>query len=804
MPYVEGETVRDRLRRERQLPLEDAVRIAREAAQALQYAHEHGVVHRDIKPENLLLTRDGNTLVADFGIARALDARAESKLTETGIVVGTPAYMSPEQAVGDRELDARTDVYSLGAVLYEMLVGEPPFTGATTQALLVKRLTEPAPSARATRPSVPEAVDAAVRKALAPVVADRHATMAQFGQALQAGGVSHAPAPTVVTPSAPMPAPTREVAGAPVAARERRVPVLTLTLVLGIFIGLGVLFAWRHSHPGTEEPAGQRRIAVLPFQNLGDSSTEYFADGVTDAVRGKLSALPGLQVIASSSSNEYKHTSKPLPDIARELGTDYLLIARIRWAKSANGTSRVEVSPELVDVSPSHPPTTKWQQPFEAGMTDVFRVQGEIASQVASALDVALGAGQKDSLRQRPTQNLAAYDALLKGDASQGLVVVNPPTLRSAITYYEQAVALDSTFAEAWSRLSLAQSNYYYAVTPNPASAEAAKRAADKALALAPDRPESQYALATYYQSVHLDNQRALAAAEQGLKAAPDNVELLTLAALTQQSLGRWDEAVKYLERARTLDPRSATTARRLSQSLIRLRHYPEALAAAGAGLAVAPTNLDLLENKAMVYLAQGDLAGAQRVIHGAPAEVEPTALVAAFGNYWDLFWVLDDPQQQLLLRLPPSVWDGDRGAWGIILAQTYFVRGDRAKARIYADSSRLGTEETLRATPDDPQRHAFHALALAYLGRKAEAMKEGERAAALAPASRDGYLGPYLQHLLVRTYILVGEPEKALDQLEPLLKMPYYLSPGWLKVDPAFDPLRKDPRFQKLVEGTA
>jgi serine/threonine-protein kinase len=142
------------------------------------------VVHRDIKPENLLLTRDGNTLVADFGIARALDARAESKLTETGIVVGTPAYMSPEQAVGDRELDARTDVYSLGAVLYEMLVGQPPFTGATTQALLVKRLTEPAPSARTTRASVPEALDAAVRKALAPVVADRHATMAQFGQAL--------------------------------------------------------------------------------------------------------------------------------------------------------------------------------------------------------------------------------------------------------------------------------------------------------------------------------------------------------------------------------------------------------------------------------------------------------------------------------------------------------------------------------------------------------------------------------------------------------------------------------------------
>ncbi len=189
MPYVEGESLRDRLRRERQLPLEDALRIAQQAAQALQYAHDHGVVHRDIKPENLLLTRDGNTLVADFGIARALSSgAAESRLTETGLAVGTPAYMSPEQAAGDRGVDARTDVYSLGAVLYEMLAGEPPYTGATTQALIVKRLTEPAPSVRAVRSSVPESVDQAMRKALAAVPADRFSTMAQFGQALTAAG----------------------------------------------------------------------------------------------------------------------------------------------------------------------------------------------------------------------------------------------------------------------------------------------------------------------------------------------------------------------------------------------------------------------------------------------------------------------------------------------------------------------------------------------------------------------------------------------------------------------------------------
>src|SRR6476661_873214 len=210
MPFVEGESLRDRLRRERQLPVDDALRIAREAAQALQYAHTHGVIHRDIKPENLLLTDDGNTLVADFGIARGLEAGggSDQQLTDTGLVVGTPAYMSPEQATGDRTLDARSDIYSLGSVLYEMLAGEPPFSAPTMQAMIVKRLTEPPPSVRAVRGTVPDAVDQAIRKALAPLAADRFGTAAQFAQALHGSGSVQTAAATVPTTAA-APAPAR-------------------------------------------------------------------------------------------------------------------------------------------------------------------------------------------------------------------------------------------------------------------------------------------------------------------------------------------------------------------------------------------------------------------------------------------------------------------------------------------------------------------------------------------------------------------------------------------------------------------
>jgi len=198
----------------------------------------------------------------------------------------------------------------------------------------------------------------------------------------------------------------------------------------------------------------------------------------------------------------------------------------------------------------------------------------------------------------------------------------------------------------------------------------------------------------------------------------------------------------------------------------------------------------------------RGRRGGARAAIHAAPPEVEPTALVAFIGNYWDLHWVLDDTQQQLLLRLGPALYDGDRGTWGIVRASTYYLRGDKARARVYADSARLGFEETLKATPDDGQRLAFLGLALAYLGRKAEAVKEGERAVALWPTSRDGYIGPYIQHQLARTYAVLGEQDKAVDQLEALLRIPYFLSPAWLRIDPNFESLHANPRFQRLVAG--
>jgi serine/threonine-protein kinase len=293
MMYVDGESLRDRMRREHQLPLDEAVRITREVAAALQYAHEHGIVHRDIKPENVLLTSDGSTLVADFGIARALDVPLNDtgeRLTGRGMVVGTPQYMSPEQAAGERDIGPRSDVYSLGAVAYEMLAGEPPFSGPTAQAAIAKMMSGQAPSIRRSRPAIPEAVDIVLQRALAPVPADRFGSAIEFARAL--GSSERSATSTVTAASAP-----------PAARRERRVPSGALLLVLGLLVGAGALFAWRRQEDRVPATAsGPVSLAVLPFDVEGDTANAYFADGITNEIRGKLSALPALQVIARTSA----------------------------------------------------------------------------------------------------------------------------------------------------------------------------------------------------------------------------------------------------------------------------------------------------------------------------------------------------------------------------------------------------------------------------------------------------------------------------------------------------------------------
>jgi tetratricopeptide (TPR) repeat protein len=426
MPYVEGESLRDRLRRDRQLPIEDALGIGREAAQALQYAHEHDVLHRDIKPENILLTRDGNTLVADFGVARALVA--DEGLTQTGLTVGTPPYMSPEQAAGERQLDARSDIYSLGCVIYEMLTGEPPFTGASAQAIMAKRFgTSPTPM-RVTRPGVPAEVDDVVQRTLARAPADRFGSAGELAQALRSG---------VATPTA-----TRVLEGTPETAelpQRRAAPQRTRWLVAGgvAALTLVAMVAFMRSHAG-QATLDPRAVAVFPFRVTGaDPSLAYLREGMVELLAVKLTGEGGPRAVDPSVT---------LSAWRRAGGANGELDRRtvLRAARSIGAGRVVEGS---VVGSPTRLTLTAAVL-RESGNEARFSVEGPLDS--LSGLVDRLTAGVLASgdaagaLSNLTTASLPALRAYLDGRS-----FYRRGSYRQAVTMFERALALDSGFALA-------------------------------------------------------------------------------------------------------------------------------------------------------------------------------------------------------------------------------------------------------------------------------------------------------------------------------------------------------------------
>ena len=533
--------------------------------------------------------------------------------------------------------------------------------------------------------------------------------------------------------------------------------VWAIAAFAAIFV-VAALLLWRRPAPSSTAAApgkpGVRRVAVLPFENLGAPEDDYFADGIADAIRGKLTSLPGLEVIARGSSTPYKKTTKTPQEIARELDATYLLTATVRWQKGASG-NRVQVTPELVEVRESGTPTSRWQQPFDAGLTDVFQVQSDIATRVAKELGVALGANEAKGLAEKPTQNLPAYEAFLRGEeASASLATGDPVTIRKSLVFYDQAVALDPTFVQAWMQVSLANTLIYSNSVADPQTGERARQAAEKAIALAPNRPEGYRALGTLRRVAFNDYAGAREAYRKALAIAPADAVVTRGMGYCEFGTGRPDSAIEFFRQAERLDPRGVGNMGALGTVLLRLRRPVEAREAFDRGLAISPGLPTLIEGRAMTYLSQGDLQGARESLRAATAHLESTELVAYVANFNDLGWVLDDAQRDLALRLTPSAFDDNRGAWGTSLAQLDWLRKDTANQHLHAAEAVKALEEQLRANPTDAPTRAYLGIALAYLGRKDEAIHEGQRAVSLDPIARDATDGPYIQHQLVRIYV--------------------------------------------------
>ncbi len=790
MPYVEGESLRHRLERQRQLPIDDALRITREIALALDYAHRHGVIHRDVKPENILLV-DGQAMLADFGIARGVPnpiTAPVTPFTDEGTAIGTPVYMSPEQSIADPTIDRTTDIYSLGAVLYEMLAGEPPFSGPTAQSIAVKKMAGSPLPVRRIRPTVSAEVDAAIERALNPVPADRFQTGGDFARALDPASRASSPA------------------SAPIRHRRRRISWIAFALAITAFLAAGVRYAWLQHLRATAGGSSPEVITlgVLPFDTQGDTANAYFADGITGEIRGKLSVLPGLSVIATTSSNQYRHTQKTPEQIGRELGVRYLLTGTVEWERNASGVKRVRVSPELVELREGAAPETRWRQSYDTTLADVFDVQSAVATRVANKLGVVLAPAAQMRLASRPTQNLAAYDAYLR---SVSLTGIDHVSVRSALLSANEAIALDSSFAAAWARKSALHSLLYVSTVPTHEDARSARIAAERAISLAPQLPDGFAARGTYYLFVANDAVNAEAAFLDTRKLAPSMAAAAGGLAYAEATQGLWRAALGHFREHVVLDPRSASAALELSWLLLSLHRFPEARAEADRGLKIAPTDVALIDARTQTFAAEGNIDSVRATLRNVPPELSRAALLVFVTTRWvDVSWKLDSADQALVkTTFTPRTFDNDVAPWGKIRAQLFWLSQDTSRARRYADSARVAYEAHLQETPHFWGQHVSRGLMLAYLGRREDAIREGERGFALARATGDPYQTiPSARHELAQIYLIAGDHARAIAQLDTLLGVPYFLTPDWLRIDPTWAPLRGDAEFQKLLARPA
>jgi serine/threonine-protein kinase len=530
MPFVRGESLRTRLTREKQLGVDDARNIARQIASALDYAHRHGVIHRDIKPENILL-HEGEATLTDFGIALAVNAADGVRLTGTGLSLGTPGYMSPEQAAGDRDVDARSDIYALGAVTYEMLAGEPPVTGATVQAMIAKLMTERPTSLRVLRHTVPAPVDAAVMRALAKVPSDRFATAREFADALTSEA-------TVSTPAPP--------------ARAGRWTPFVLGGALLLIAFSGAYLIRQHAPAAGAAPnTAIRSIAVLPLDNYSaDSTQEYFAEGMTDELTSDLATISQLRVTSRGSAMQFKGANRPAtPVIAKALNVDAVVEGSVTRVGD-----EVRINAQLIDARVDR---HIWAQTFERKSSDVLALQADMASAIASAINVQLTPREQSRFAAAPTVDPAAHDAYLKGR-----YFFNRPSdenLKKAMAQFDTAIALSPDFAPAYSGLS---DTYAWAAFNEGfiSAADAkpkAKKTAERAVALDSMSAEAHTSLGVYKAWFEYDWDGSEREFKRAIALNPNYAFAHDQLGLMLGIVGRFAEAITEGQRAMALDPLS-------------------------------------------------------------------------------------------------------------------------------------------------------------------------------------------------------------------------------------------------------
>jgi len=795
MKYATGGSLRTAAPALRAKPRE-CVRLMAKVARAIAYAHGKGVLHRDLQPGNILLDENGEPMVSDFGLAKWLDQTSD--LTRTLETLGTPGYIAPEQAeCRAADLTGAADIYSLGAILFYLLTGRPPFVGPNVLVVIHQAAATPAPRLRSLVPSLDRDLETIVARCLESDSEARYKSAGALADDLE-HWLRHEPI-------------RARRSGVFTRGKKwvRRNPTSTMLVASLVALGgaIGVMLWQREAiHPVSTgyRSIPDKSIAVLPFENLSaDPENAFFADGVQDEILNDLAKIADLKVISRTSVMPYKSGAKRnLRQIANELGVAHMVEGSVQ--RVAN---RVRVSAQLIDAKTD---AHSWANSYDRPLGDVFAIQSDIAKAIAAQLQAKLSLAEKSAIQQPPTTNLIAYDRYLRAQklwAQQTTQI--PKDLREIVRLLDEAVGHDPTFLLAYCEL--ARTHAYISllgVDSTSARITLAEEARDTALRLGADRGEAHLAAAYVAYWCYRDYETALTQLGIARRALPNDAEVLEVTAAIARRQGHWEECIRNFERAIDLDPRNLSMVGGAGLTFEYERRFAQAAAYRGRAVAIAPDEPTARVASALVDLqSRADTQPVHEAIQSVVTK-DPSA-VDRIAGYWLYVSICRRDADEMASALASLPSEGMiPGVAGIVAMPRSFleglaarVRNDLTGAQRAFTAARVAMEKIVREEPDYAQALSGLGLIDAALGHNEDAIREGRRALELLPVTKDAMAGAELLTNLAITYAWAGEKDLAIKQLEEVLRIPSEVCYGRLRLEPYWDSLRGDPRFEKLIE---
>jgi serine/threonine-protein kinase len=786
MKFAEGGTLADRLGEYQEKPREAAALVAA-IAHAVAFAHEHGILHRDLKPANVLFDRARKPYVSDFGLAKWLARKSD--LTQTFALLGTPFYMAPEQAISSHMVTPSADVYSLGAILYHLLTGHPPFTGDTPMEVLHRAENQPAPRPRLTNRRIPPDLETICLKCLEKDPKRRYSSALALAEDLE-HWLKHEPI-------------RAKRSGFFTHARTwvQRNP--TSALLAASLMALAAAASWIVWKSEFIRQPVTNGIAVLPFENLGEQNEQAaFVDGVQDDILSKLARIADLKVISRTSVMEYRDKRN-----VRQIGNDLRVSHVLEGSVRRIGT-RLRMNAQLIDTRTD---THVWVEQYDRDLNDLFAVQSEIAQKVAERLNAKVTSAERLAIEERPTTDLVAFELYSRARNIWG-VTWQMADMLQVIDLLNQAVARDSSFLQAYCQLALAHDQlYFFGDDHTPARLASAEAAIQQAFRIRPNAGEPHLARAWHLYNGYLEYNGALAELEVARRSLPNDSRIFTLMAIIQRRMGRWEESMRNFERAIQLNPRSVHTLQQTEGSYGMARRYAEQKSMLDRILTIEPYNVWAKAERAFVEMGwKADTGPLHQVID----EIRATnpAVMPEIGDGW-LRCALGE--RDLNAAKDALLASGEIALGGGAVNFTRpFVEGviarmtnDEHKAQLAFTAARAEQEKRVQAQPDYGPAWCVLGVIDAALGRKEDALREGRRAVELLPVEKDSINGMLMIKYLAMIAAWVGEKDLACEQLATAVRCPYSgidLSYGELKLMPWWDPLRGKPCFEKIVSSLA